>query len=218
TAYQVFQEFGDKAGDRIRTMANDPKQRHTRVRLLHAVRPREDSQRATLGTRGAKFASFYLLPDDPHLIGEGGFWEFPFVRYAWSNHGQRAYCEGPVAICLAEIQTLQEMAKNELIASQTMIRPAYATHGKNFGRLNLNPGAVNPGLINGAGQQLFAPLTSGARPDFAQAVSEQRRSAVREMLYLNLWQILVSDQRSPEETATRSMIRAQEKGDMLGPV
>jgi hypothetical protein len=47
---------------------------------------------------------------------------------------------------------------------------------------------------------------------------ESRRNNLREMLYLNLWQILVAEQGNPNETATRSMIRAQEKGEMLGPV
>jgi hypothetical protein len=218
TAAQIYAEFADKAGDKVREMANDPKRRHQRIRIMHGVRPRSDEKRNVLGLRGAQFASYYLLPDDNHLIGEGGYWEFPFTRYAWSNHGQRAFCEGPVALCIAEIQTLQEMAKNELIASQMLTRPPLATAGKNFTRLNFNPGATNPGLINGAGQQLFAPLNAGVRPDFAKEIIESRRNQVREMLYLNLWQILVADQGSDQETATRSMLRAQEKGEMLGPV
>jgi hypothetical protein len=56
------------------------------------------------------------------------------------------------------------------------------------------------------------------RPDFAQAVIESRRNNVREALYLNLWQILVQDNMSQPETATEAMLRAQEKGEMLGPV
>ena len=218
SALQIYQKWGEKAGPKIKTMVDDPKRMHERVRVLHAVRPRGDEYRNKLGLRGAKFASWYCLPDDDHVIGEGGFWEFPFVRYAWSNQGQRPYSEGPVAYAIAEIQSLQEMAKNELIAVQTMLRPAYGTFGKNFTRLNLNPGASNPGLINGDGNPLFAPLNSGVRPDFAQAVIESRRNNVREALYLNLWQILVQDNVAQPETATEAMLRAQEKGEMLGPV
>lgn len=218
SALQIYQKWGEKAGAKIKMMVDDPKRMHERVRVLHAVRPRGDEYRNKLGLRGAKYASWYCLPDDDHVIGEGGFWEFPFVRYAWSNQGQRPYCEGPVAYAIAEIQSLQEMAKNELIAVQTMLRPAYGTFGKNFTRLNLNPGASNPGLINGDGNPLFAPLNTGVRPDFAQAVIESRRNNVREALYLNLWQILVQDNKATPETATEAMLRAQEKGEMLGPV
>lgn len=215
TAFQIASKWGEAAGSKIIDMANDSKRAQQRVRVLHAVRPRDGGHRNRLGTRGAEFASWYCLPDDKHLIGEGGFYEFPFHRYAWENTGQRAYAEGPVAIALAEIKSLQEMSKNELLATQMALRPPIAVAGKNFQRLNFNAGAVNPGLVAPNGSQLFAPLNAGVRPDFAQAILENRRNSVREMLYLNLWQILVE---SNDQTATEAMLRAQEKGEMLGPV
>lgn len=218
SALQIATEWGEKAGSKVLAMANDPKRRHDRVRVMHAVRPRNDEFRSRQGTRGAEFASWYLLPDDNHMIGEGGFWEFPFTRYAWSNTGQRPYSEGPVAYAIAEIQSLNEMAKNELLATQQVLRPALATHGKNFTRINFNPGATNPGLVNGDGRPLFAALNSGVRPDLASAVMESRRNALRENLYLNLWQVLVADAGGEPETATAAMLKAQEKGEMLGPV
>lgn len=218
TAHQIATKWGDKAGSKIIDMANDPKRRHERVRVMHAVRPRADEQRNRLGTRGAEYASWYFLPEDKHLIGEGGYFEFPFTRYAWSNQGQRPYSEGPVAYAISEIQSLNALARDELIAAGQMLRPPLGVVGKNFGRINFNPGAVNPGLVNGDGNPLFHALNTGARPDFAAAVMEPRRNAVREALYLNLWQILISDQGVGPETATEAMLRAQEKGEMLGPV
>jgi hypothetical protein len=217
SAHQVVTKWGDKAGAKIVGLANDPKKRHQRIRVLHAVRPRSDEQRNMTGTRGSEYASWYCLPDDDILIGEGGYWEFPFTRYAWSNIGARAFCEGPVAIVIAEIQSLNEMAKNELISHQMLVRPPLATMGKNFGRLNFNPGATNPGLINGDGRPLFAALNGGMRPDLAQAVISARRNNLREMLYLNLWQVLLQEP-NQGETATQAMLRAQEKGELLGPV
>lgn len=217
SAVQCAQTFGvDKLPANVARMLDDDKQKHHTVRVMHAVKPRDDIGRADrLGMRGAAFASFYCFPDDKHLVGEGGFNEFPFTRYAWTNSGTSPYSEGPVAVALGEIKSLQEMAKNELIAIQTAVRPAYGTFGKNYVKLNLNPSAVNPGLVSGDGRPLFAPLNTGVRPDFAQAVMESRRNSIREMLYLNLWQIIIQDR---SETATEALIRAQEKGELLGPV
>lgn len=215
TAFQIATKWGEAAGSKVLDMANDPTRAQQRIKVLHAVRPRDGTQRNRLGTRGAEFASWYCLPDDKHLIGEGGYYEFPYHRYAWENTGQRAFSEGPVAIALAEIKSLQEMSKNELLASQMALRPPIALATKNFTQLNLNAGAVNPGLISPRGEQLFAPLNAGVRPDFAQAILESRRNSVREMLYLNLWQILIE---GGNQTATEAMLRAQEKGEMLGPV
>jgi hypothetical protein len=218
TAQQIYSKWGDAAGSKVATMAGDPKRRHERIRVLHAVRPRNDEQRGRAGLRGAQYASWYCLPDDKVMIGEGGYWEFPFTRYAWSNIGQRPFSEGPVAYAIAEIQSLNELAKNELLAVQQVMRPALATAGKNFTRINFNAGAVNPGLMNGNGQPLFAALNTGVRPDLAQQVMETRRNALRETLYLNLWQVLIADVQAGPETATEAMLRAQEKGEMLGPV
>lgn len=58
-------------------------------------------------------------------------------------------------------------------------------------------------------------MNTGIRPDFAQGVMEARRNSLREMLYLNLWQVILQD---ADKTATEALIRAQEKGEMLGPV
>lgn len=200
----------------VLAMANDPKQRHHRVRVLHMVRPRDDGDKAgKVGVHGSAFESHYAFPDDKHMAGSGGFFEFPFTRYAWNQSGVQPYSEGPVACAIGELKSLQEMAKNELIAVQTSLRPAYGTHGKNFVKLNFNPGATNPGLITAEGRPLFQPLNTGTRPDFAQGIMESRRNSVRELLYLNLWQIIVQDK---GETATEALIRAQEKGELLGPV
>lgn len=217
TADQACRKFTpDKVPASVLKMANDPTQRQNTVKVMHGIRPRDEGARiGKLGVRGAAFESHYAFPDDNFHVGESGFYEFPFVRYAWGNSGNSPYCEGPVAYAIAEIRSLQEMSRNELIASQTAIRPAFATAGKNYVKMNLNPGAVNPGLISPKGEQLFAPLNAGGRPDFAQAVIESRRNNVREMMYLNLWQIIVQDK---NDTATEALIRAQEKGEMLGPV
>lgn len=217
SAIQAASRFGsDKVPKKVLEMANDVNQKHQTVRIMHAVRPRDEMDRAgKIGVMAGKFESHYCFPDDDYHIGEGGFNEFPFTRYAWSNSGNAPFCEGPIAYALGELRSLQEMAKNELIAVQQSIRPAYATAGKNFVKLNLNPGATNPGLINGDGRPLFAPMANGMRPDFAQAVMEGRRNSVRELLYLNLWQIILQDK---NDTATEALIRAQEKGELLGPV
>lgn len=217
SAVQLLNKFGaDKLPEKVKMALETSRTKHNTFRIMHAVVPRrEESKKGKLGVHAADFASYYVMPDDEHMIGEGGFNEFPFVRYAWNNSGTSPYSEGPVAYALGELRSLQEMSRNELIAVQQVVRPAYATFGRDYNRINLNPGQVNPGLINAEGRQLFAPLNAGVRPDFAQSIIEARRNSIRELLYLNLWQIILQDK---NDTATEALIRAQEKGEMLGPV
>jgi hypothetical protein len=217
SAIQMLDQFGeDKLPESVKNALKDAKDKHKTFRVMHAVVPRSEAdRRGKIGVKSGEFASYYVMPDEEHLIGEGGFNEFPFIRYAWNNSGTSPYSEGPVACAIGELRSLQEMSRNELIAVQQVIRPAYGTFGKNFQRINTNPGAVNPGLINAEGRQLFASLNSGVRPDFAQSIIEARRNSIRELLYLNLWQIIIQDK---SDTATEALIRAQEKGELLGPV
>lgn len=217
TAAQIVGKFGyDKCPESIKMAFNTKGDKHKTFRLMHAVRPRpEDEKKGKIGVMAGSYQSIYMLPDEELIIGESGFYEFPFVRYAWGNSGTSPFCEGPVAFAIGELRSLQEMARNELIAVQSALRPAYATYGKNFQRLNLNPGQSNPGLITAEGRQLFAPMNTGVRPDFAQSIMEARRNSIRELLYLNLWQIIVQDK---NDTATEALIKAQEKGELLGPV
>lgn len=216
SASQVAQRWpAEKLSAKVVEMANDPKKKHDKVRVMHSVRPRDDDKRSGIGTGNAKYESHYILVDEKHHIGEGGYYEFPFTRYAWNQVGTSAQCEGPVAMALGEIKSLQEMSKQEIMAGASMLRPPMATHGRNFARMNFNPGQNNPGLISATGKQLFAPLNTGARPDFARAIIEAKQNTIKEVLYINLWQTLIQER---ETTATEALIRAQEKGELLGPV
>jgi len=217
TAEQAAKRWGKKLSKRILDMANDPLTRQNTVTIVHAVVPRADAARAgVFGVMGAKWASYYIDMDDSLMIEQSGFWEMPYIQHSWGvKTPSRSYSEGPLALALAEIKSLNEMSKNELISSQQAVRPPLATYGDNFTRINLNAGKINKGLVSGDGKMLVQPIMTHTRPDFAQAVLETRRNNVREMLYLNLWQILIDQ---PQQTATQALLRAQEKGDLLGPV
>lgn len=214
-AAQMVQKFGyDKVSIKARQAYDDPKKRSDTFKILHCVKPRAEVDHSK-GNRGSAFASYYIEPDEKHRISEGGYYEFPYIRQAWSRIGARPYSEGPMALALAEVKSLNELAKNELIAAQQGVMPPTASAGDNYTRPNLNPGANNPGMVTGDGKLLLQPLITAPRPDFAQAVIEARRNTVREMLYLNLWQVLIQNS---DQTATEALLRMQEKGELLGPV
>lgn len=216
SADQIVKRWPDTASAKHKQFAADPAKRHETFPIAHAVIPRpEEMRRGGIGVLAAPMIGAYIDLDDERLLGETGYYEMPYVGHAWNRIAGRAYSEGPMALALAEVKSLNEMAKNELISSQQAVRPPLATMSENMQRLSLNAGAINPGMINGDGRLLVQPIMTHTRPDFAQQVLENRRNNVREMLYLNLWQILIQ---SPQMTATEALLRSQEKGDLLGPV
>lgn len=216
TARQIARRWPKSASAKIRTMADSADGRNVLFPVAHFVMPRDDAERSKgIGATAAPWAGFYVDVDDHRIMATAGYYEFPYIGHSWDGENVRPYSEGPLALALAEVKSLNEMAKNELISSQQAVRPPLAMVHDNFTRVDLRAGANNPGLLNGDGQLLVKPIMTHTRPDFAQQVLETRRNSVREMLYLNLWQILIE---RPDMTATEAMLRAQEKGDLLGPV
>jgi hypothetical protein len=215
SAAQCVQKWGNKVSAKVQQWAESQKGKDKVVHLLHAVQPREDKGRQGNDNRNSPFSSVYIEVETKHLIGESGFFEFPYRVDHWQRNNPGPYAEGPVSLALAEIKSLNMLSKQELLATQAWVRPPLATLDDGMVRLNLNPGAVNPGALMANGQLGAQPITNIQRPDFAQTILEQRRNAIRETLYVNLWQTLVQER--PGETATAAMIRSQEKADLLGP-
>jgi hypothetical protein len=216
SAEQIVRRWPETASAKHKQWAADPDKRHQTLPVAHAVIPRDPEMRKRgIGVTAAPMIGAYIDLEDNVLLGETGYYEMPYIGHSWNAIAGRAYSEGPMALALAEVKSLNEMAKNELISSQQAVRPPLATMSENMQRIRLNAGAVNPGLINGDGRLMVQPIMTHTRPDFATQVLESRRNNVRELLYLNLWQILIQ---SPDMTATEALLRSQEKGDLLGPV
>lgn len=116
---------------------------------------------------------------------------------------------------LSEIKMLQVMGKTVAQVSQQMIKPPMATmRGIYNQRLNLNAGAVNAGMLDEQGRLLAQPIIQAQNPTFAERLIEAKRLSVRESMYINLFQTMVDN---PQMTATEALLRANEKGELLGP-
>jgi len=215
TARQMVQKWGDKVSGRVKAAYENPKDKDREFGLLHAVCPRDEKGSRSNTNRGSAFASYYVEEEERHLIGDGGFFEFPFIVYQWNVTESGAYGESPVMIALADIKTLQAASKDNLRAIQQYVRPPLAISNDGvMNRPNLNSGAINQGAVDTNGRLKIQPIYTVQNPSFADLVLEQKRNAIRESLYINLFQILIAN---PEMTATEALIRAQEKGELLGP-
>jgi hypothetical protein len=80
--------------------------------------------------------------------------------------------------------------------------------------VNMRPGGLNVGGVSRDGRPMIQPFNTGARVDINEAKMEQRRMAIDDAFLVTLFQILVE---TPRMTATEALIRAQEKGMLLGP-
>lgn len=215
TARQAVQKFQAKCPAIVAKAAEHPTDKDKNFTFIHAIVPRAEFGSPTRGLINSPVACLHIFADDRSIVEENGYFEFPVGVLRWLPEVGQIYGEGPVMRVLADIQSLNEMAKNELIASQQAVNPALLLpHAGVMNRPNTAPGAINMGGVSPGGQKMIQTLDTGGRLDFASLVTEAKRNGVKESLYLNLFQILI---RNPQMSATEALIRANEKGELLGP-
>lgn len=216
TARQAVQKFGNRVSQEIQRAADKSEDSERRFQFIQAISPRGDFGSPSLGVKRAPFASIHIEYEKRAVVGESGFYEFPIIDFRWMPEpGKGGWGEGPVMKALSDIQSLNTMAKNELIAGQQAIDPPLLVANAGvMNRPNSNPGAINMGGLTPNGQRLVEPMMTGQRLDFATMVLEAKRNQVKESLYINLFALLV---KNPQMSATEALIRANEKGELLGP-
>lgn len=215
SARQCVEKWGTRCSSKVQAMAMDPKEKDKPVTIVHAVQPRAEKGSYGNTNRNSPWMSCHVEVDQKTILAESGFYEFPFRIDHWQRNSAQPYAEGPIAYALADIKSLNLLAKTELRAAQQHTDPPTATVAEPGNRLNLNPRANNPGYLNNQGQLLVQPIVT-SRPDFAQAVLETRRQQIRTTLYIDLWTTIIDSGR--EMTAYEVSIKNQERANMIGPV
>jgi hypothetical protein len=216
TARQAVQKFGaDKVSTLIRRNAENPTAALQKHRFLQCIGPRGDYGLPSAGVRNAPWYSIHVDIDAREIVGESGFYEMPIIDFRWMPEPGRVYGEGPVMKCLSDIQSINRMARNELVANEQAHNPPLLVADAGVvNRPNAAPGAITYGGLNAQGQRRVEPLFNSQRLDFATMVLEAKRNQVKESMYINLFALLVQN---PQMSATEAMIRSNEKGELLGP-
>jgi hypothetical protein len=215
SARQVVQRFGT-ASPKTLKLANDPRTSHTQIEILHHVAFRQEKGMNNDPMARSMVSSIYLEVAEKFVLRRGGFNYWPIIAYHWNQVPHSAYGESPVMLVLGEIKTANIHGKNEVLSSQQLTRPPVGTaDDSSMGKPNMNPGAINYGAIDANGRAKIQPLITAQDPSLVQQVRAASQLQIKEGLYTNLWQILINN---PQMTATEALIRANEKGELLGPV
>jgi hypothetical protein len=215
TARQAVQKFGERCSPEIQNAAKNNQDKDRLFQFVHAIYPRSDFGSPDEGVLRAPWASTHVEFATKIVVGESGYFEFPIIDFRWMPEPGRVYGEGPVMRVLADIQSLNIMSKTELVAAQQQIRPPLLVRRNGvINRPNTNPGATIVGGVDEQGRPAVQPLNLQSNISLAQAVIQAKRDNLRESLYINLFALMVQ---TPRMSATESLIRANEKGELLGP-
>lgn len=207
--------------------ANDPKQCHRMIQFIHYIGERQESgpnknayasNEATPGNynKHSRVVSCYIEVDAKSEVKHGGFSYWPVIVYNWKQMTASPYGESAAMLVMAEVASANILAKNALLSAQQQTRPAIATmDDATMGRPNLNPAAINFGALDKNGNLKLKPISIAGNPQLSQYILEASRGQIEKGLYTNLWQVMMQDK---NKTATQSLIEANEKGELLGPI
>ena len=213
TARQAFQRWGTKLPRVIQIAAE--KYPETEYRFLHVVKPRADADVSRKDYRGMEFVSYYISFDTREVIEEGGFRAFPYPVSRYDLTAGEVYGRSPCMTILPDVKMLNEMNRTTIQAAQLKLLPPLLAHRDGIlDAVRLTPGAINYGGVDDSGRQMLQPLEVGGDVRIGMEMMDQKRSVINDALLSTLFQILVD---KPNITATEAMLRAQEKGQLIGP-
>ena len=213
TARQAYQKWGEALPEAIKKVVEKEPDRE--FEFLHVVQPNEERQVASWTPRGMAFASFDISVEHQQELRVGGYRTKPyaFSRYVTAN--REVYGRSPGMDALADIRTLNEMAKTSLRYGQLVTDPPWLTYDvDSLSPFSVRPGSINAGYLNERGEPLAKALAPSGDPQFGLEIQNQKRESINRAFLVTLFQILVD---TPEMTATEVMERAQEKGALLAP-
>lgn len=220
TARQCAQLFGyNKLPPNVRALVDDPAKQLEKVTLVQCVKPRADRRTYRIGPvtdyLDTEFVSYHVIEGEGVIVKESGFRAFPIATFNWRRYENDTYGISPTIEALTTVREINAIRRTVLRTLQQITDPALAYHDKaDAVPPKLNPGESYRGLMDDQGRLMVAPINTGAEPRMAIEYSAQRSEDIRDMLFVNLFQVLVQN---PQMTATEALIRQEEKGALLGP-
>jgi hypothetical protein len=196
--------------EKIRAEAE--KNGQTKFWIIHAVYP----ERAKAGERfGKPFRECYVLEDGKHLLGESGYYEFPYMVPRWDVSAGERYGSGPGHVILSDVKSLNVVRRSNLNMMDRAARPTILTSKENDvgGGIAPYPGEIVYGGLNSDGKKLVSPMDEGKNPAVALEMEERITNAIKDGTYFGLMQIVGST----NMTATEFLGRDDERQRLLGP-
>lgn len=167
--------------------------------IIHCVRPNKAYRAGRLGPAGMAFASSYCARDLRDWHVEGGYHELPYHVMTWNDRARSAYPTGPGHNARADMQTLQEIERSELVAAQFAAEPLILLQDESvLSAADIAPNRLVYGSMNDAGKATVQYLERKSQTMESGRKAEQRRRAIEKAFYYSLMQMA----NRPQMTAT----------------
>lgn len=212
-ARQCMEKFGTNCPEAVKKTAE--KNPESSFEFLHCVKPRKDYDPGRRDFRGMGWASYYVMRCEQELVEEGGYRSMPYIFSRFATAPGETYGRGPASMVLPTLNTVNEQAKTLLRAGQKAVDPPLMTVDDDaLDGFNLRSAALNRGWLGDDGTPKVQPLVTGANLPLGMEFVQDSRQVINDAFFVTLFQILIQNH---QITATEALLKAQEKGELLGP-
>lgn len=214
---QMVQKFGyNQCSLHVRNMY-DARALNEWVPVLHVIEPRRERNPMKLDNANMPFASCYYEfgGEDRDYLRESGFQEFRGLFPRWETRGSDIYGSGPGMIALGDNKQLQhqQLRKSQGIDQQSL-PPLQAPAGT---KVDTTPGSVSYVADTGHGVRRLIDRDTFQLGELREDIVDVR-TRIEQAFFVDMFLLIIGDERMTPATATEIAERKEEKLLMLGPV
>jgi hypothetical protein len=216
TPKQLVEMFPDTCPECVKTKANDAKEQHTPLDVIHAIYPRTDRDPRLTDAKSKPVASVHVLKAEKIVLAESGFDEMPVAVSRWETWGDSPYGWSPGFLALPEASQANFLEKMLDVLAETAAFPRILYTANLKGDVDFRAMGLtcwDPG--EAAGHEPKEWLTGG-RYDIGKDRMADKKKAIEEAFFVPLFNA-VSNLRSD---ATAEQVRAivNESREIFHPI
>ena len=216
TAVQLADEFGKDALPKkvLEALDNDSQRYYQKFTVVHAVYPRNDYDGQKLDSGNMPFASCWFLPNEKHLLREGGYETNPYLVSRYLKWGSSAYgwCPGWQALDPAKYLNRIEYLMDEMAEIQLL--PRMLIPSSLEGAVGMGAGEVT--VVNPF--QAAKPQTWGTEGRIEAGLErmQRREQEIKDAYHYDLFKMF-SSYDGPQMTRAEVVERSAEKLILFSP-
>jgi len=159
--------------------------------FVQAVSPNPEARADRVGPRYKPFRSVYVSQDVRDLYIDGGYDTLPYHVVGWSARGGRIYPRGPGHNARADMRTLNEIERSDLIATQFAAEPLLLLRDEDVvSAADIVPNAVLFGAVSQRGEAYAQYLERQSQLNPVLQKANQKRQAIQMAFRFSLMQLL----------------------------
>ena len=209
--YRQVGKYFEKDGLEEQIKNRAEKTPDVKVKILHAVYPRDLWITENASSKNKKYASEYYLLDEQKLLRESGYDMLPYVVWRWRKNTNELYGRSPTSDAITEIKRANLVVETDLRAAQMAADPPWNVPDELKGKVRIRPRGMN--YYEEAGRTV-SPVYTGGGYQFGVEREERIEAILRKHYKVDFFQMMAEI--DSQRTATEIMARQGENAIMLG--